>query len=162
VTDEKLPHEPQGKGPHPGRADDSEHQFADNFGRSVGRLARAAREAARAAQPEVERLAHQARDATEAALPHVQRASREAASRASRFLRDHDGEIQQAAKTGAQLAASHSAPILRPVIFAAADEITRQAGSWAARPEHTPDEPATPASEAPESNPPEQKRPNLY
>jgi len=123
----------------------TESTGAESFGRSLGRLARSARAAARAAQPEAERLARQALEAGEAAVPHVKRASRAAAERAGQFVRDNNDDIQRAAATGASLAAGRSGPILRPVILAVADEVNRKVAGLAGT--SPADAPATPPAE---------------
>lgn len=141
----------------------STHELAENVGRSLGRLARTARARARAAQPEAERLARQARDAAEAAMPHVRRAGREAAARAGQFVRENQDDIRRATTTGAGLAAGRS-PVLRPVIFAVADEVTRKVAGFAET--STTDDPAAqpPVDPAPDSpsEPEPPPRPNLF
>jgi len=141
----------------------SGHEFGETLGRSLGRLARSARMAARSAQPEAERLAHQALDAAETALPHVKRASQEAAARAGQFVRENHDEIRRVTATGANIAANHSAPLLRPVIFGVAAEITRQAASWA-QASQEPQSATPPEEQGPEPGPAgaKQKDVNLY
>lgn len=123
------PRSPGGDSPPP---DDRrpEYEVAERVGRSLGRFARAARAAARTAQPgaqrEVERLAKQAKAAAETARPHVQRAAGTAAERAAQFLQDHDEEIKRAARTGAHIVAYRSTPAyLRPIVSAATEDLLR-------------------------------------
>ncbi len=138
----------------------SANSAAENIGRSLGRLARSAQSAVRSNQPEAKRLAKQALEAGEAALPHVKRASRAAVERAGQFVRDNNADIQRAAATGASLAAGRSGPILRPVIFAVADEVNRKVAGLAPQESGEP----SPAPETAESPPeaPERKDVNLF
>jgi hypothetical protein len=114
-----------------------EYEVAERMGRSLGRFARAARAAAKSAQPEADRAARQVRSAadaarpriqqaTNAARPRIQRTASEALIRTGRFLEDHEPELRQAARAGAQAVAFRSTPpILRPVISAATDDLLR-------------------------------------
>lgn len=124
MNEERRPDDEQREASLP--ADHPEYEVAERIGRSLGRFARAARAAARTAQPEAERLAKQARDAAEAARPHVQRAAGDAAERAARFLQEHDQEIKRAASTGARIVAYRSTPAyLRPIVSAATEDLLR-------------------------------------
>jgi hypothetical protein len=87
-------------------------EFARSAGRTMGRLARSARKAAREKEPEARRLASKAKPVAE---------------QAGRFIREHDDEIKRAASTSARIVATRSAPpVLRPVIVAVSDELTRR------------------------------------
>jgi hypothetical protein len=124
-----MTEEPRPTGPDP---DHPEYEVAERVGRTLGRFTRAARAAARTAQPgvqrEAERLAQQAKAAAETARPHVQRAAGNAAERAAQFLQDHDEEIKRAASTGARIVAYRSTPAyLRPIVSAATEEFIRPA-----------------------------------
>lgn len=92
---------------------------ATRVGGMLGRFARralaAGEQVARDARPEAERLAKQARAAAEAARPHIERAGQDAV----RYVREHDTEIKQAARTGARITAMRAVPApFRPVVNA--------------------------------------------
>jgi hypothetical protein len=140
MTDEQTPQE------QPENTEERPADAAERLGRALGRFARRAREsgadaAFRERKPEIDRIARQVRDqaraagraakphiehAAEVARPRVEQAGREATARTARFVREHDTELRQAATTGAHLATSRMGPpLLRPVITAVTDEITR-------------------------------------
>jgi hypothetical protein len=98
------------------------NEVARRLGRSAGKFAKAARAAAKRAQPEAERLAQQARPAAE----RLAQQAKPAAQRAGKFLREHEGEIRQAGAASARIVASKSTPpVLRPIVGMVVDEVAR-------------------------------------
>lgn len=92
------------------------HDVARKLGRSAGKFARAARAAAKRAQPEAERYARRAR-------PIAEGASR----RAGKFLTEHEGQIRQAGATSARIVVNRTTPpLLRPIVSVVVDEMARQ------------------------------------
>lgn len=69
-----------------------------------------ARRLAEAARPEIERRAQQAKAAAEAARPRIEEKAREATN----YVREHQDEIVNASKRGAEVAASGAARAVTP------------------------------------------------
>ncbi len=111
---------------------------AANIGRSLGRLARRAHQAALDSQPDAERLARRAvwvaRDAAGTARPEAERiaqqaieASRPAAARAARYAREHEDEIRRAGGLAGEALAWRVLPRpLRPFLSGAVGGLFRR------------------------------------
>lgn len=112
--------------------------MAKRLGRSAGKFAKAARSAARRAQPEVERVARQARPEAE----RLARQAKPAVERAGRFVREHDDEIRQATSTSARMVVNRSThPLLRPFASMVVDGFARGSkGKQAEERSDTPEE----------------------
>ena len=110
---------------------------AARIGRSLGKLARKAHDAALDAQPEAElyarRAARVARETVEAARPEAERvareaieASRPAAERAAQYVREHEDEIRQAGSVAGEAIAWKVLPRpLRPFLSGAVSRFLR-------------------------------------
>ncbi len=121
----------------PERQHPPDEDAAARFGRSLGKLARKAHDAALDAQPEAElharRAARIARDAVEAARPEAERlareaieASRPAAERAAKYVREHEDEIRQAGSVAGEAIAWKVLPRpLRPFLGGAVSRFLR-------------------------------------
>ena len=127
MNSEERPEDDPIADPRRAARDEQLGQGAERVGRALGRFARKARatgkELAREARPEAERLARQARIAADAARPHLERAGREAV----KYAREHEDEIKQAARTGAEVTARRAIPLpLRPIVDAVEQDRRRR------------------------------------